>query len=98
MMVIEKDCKMAKTAKTNSVVIIAATSFADEKGILRYAGEKLEISKELLDKHNELAEKFDLPKHTVVEDAKETTPVEDVVSKTTKPQGNVKSDTADVVL
>lgn len=56
----------------NTVLIIASVSFADEKGIMRYAGEKVEISQEMLDTQNELCEKFDLPKHTVVETAKET--------------------------
>ena len=55
----------------NTVLIIAAVSFADEKGIMRYAGEKVEISQELLDAQNELCAKFDLPKHTVVEPAKQ---------------------------
>ena len=41
---------------------------------MRYAGEKVEISQEMLDKQNELCEKFDLPKHTVVETAKEKKP------------------------
>ena len=58
----------------NTVLIIAAVSFADEKGVMRYAGEKVEISQEMLDKQNELCEKFDLPKHTVVETAKEKKP------------------------
>ena len=58
----------------NTVLIIAAVSFADEKGVMRYAGEKVEISQELLDKQNELCEKFDLPKHTLVETAKEAKP------------------------
>lgn len=58
----------------NTVLIIAAVSFADEKGVMRYAGEKVEISQEMLDKQNELCEKFDLPKHTVVETAKEAKP------------------------
>ena len=55
----------------NTVLIIASVSFADEKGVMRYAGEKVEISQEMLDKQNELCEKFDLPKHTVVETAKQ---------------------------
>lgn len=59
----------------NTVLIIASVSFADEKGVMRYAGEKVEISQEMLDKQNELCEKFDLPKHTVVETAKEAKPV-----------------------
>ena len=58
----------------NTVLIIASVSFADEKGVMRYAGEKVEISQELLDKQNELCEKFDLPKHTLVETAKEAKP------------------------
>ena len=58
----------------NTVLIIAAVSFADEKGVMRYAGDKVEISQELLDKQNKLCEKFDLPKHTVVETAKEKKP------------------------
>lgn len=58
----------------NTVLIIASVSFADEKGVMRYAGDKVEISQEMLDKQNELCEKFDLPKHTVVETAKETKP------------------------
>lgn len=56
----------------NTVLIIASVSFADEKGVMRYAGEKVEISQEMLDKQNELCEKFDLPKHTVVETANQT--------------------------
>ena len=56
----------------NTVLIIASVSFADEKGVMCYAGEKVEISQEMLDKQNELCEKFDLPKHTVVETAKHT--------------------------
>lgn len=55
----------------NTVLIIASVSFADENGVMRYAGEKVEISQEMLDKQNELCEKFDLPKHTVVETAKQ---------------------------
>lgn len=55
----------------NTVLIIASVSFADEKGVMRYAGEKVEISQEMLDKQNELCEKFDLPKHTVVETTKQ---------------------------
>ena len=34
---------------------------------MRYAGEKVEVTQELLDKQNELCEAFDLPKHTVIE-------------------------------
>ena len=55
----------------NTVLIIASVSFADEKGVMRYAGEKVEISQEMLDKQNELCENFDLPKHTVAETAKQ---------------------------
>ena len=55
----------------NTVLIIASVSFADEKGVMRYAGEKVEISQEMLDKQNELCENFDLPKHTVIETAKQ---------------------------
>ena len=72
----------------NTVLIIAAVSFADEKGVMRYAGEKVEISQELLDKQNELCEKFDLPKHTVVETAKEAKPTaEQTVQPETAKQG-----------
>ena len=66
----------------NTVLIIAAVSFADEKGVMRYAGEKVEISQEMLDKQNELCDKFDLPKHTVVETAKEAKPA---TAKEAKP-------------
>lgn len=66
----------------NTVLIIAAVSFADEKGVMRYAGEKVEISQELLDKQNELCEKFDLPKHTVVETAKEAKPAAEQTAQT----------------
>ena len=69
----------------NTVLIIAAVSFADEKGVMRYAGEKVEISQELLDKQNELCEKFDLPKHTVVETTKEAKPA--AVQPETAKQG-----------
>ena len=69
----------------NTVLIIASVSFADEKGIMRYAGEKVEISQEMLDKQNELCEKFDLPKHTVVETAKKE-------AKETKPATAKKED------
>ena len=55
----------------NTILIIAAVSFADEKGIMRYAGEEAEVSQELLDEQNALCEKFDLPKHTVVEPTKQ---------------------------
>ena len=47
MMIIKKEYKMTKTAKTNPIVIIAATSFVGDDGVLHYAGEKLEITKEL---------------------------------------------------
>ena len=69
---------------TKTVLIIAAVSFADEKGVMRYAGEKVEVTQELLDKQNELCEKFDLPKHTVVETAKQ--------GKETKPATAKKED------
>lgn len=58
---------------TKTVLIIAAVSFADEKGVMCYAGEKVEVTQELLDKQNELCEKFDLPKHTVVEQVETAT-------------------------
>lgn len=70
----------------NTVLIIASVSFADEKGVMRYAGEKVEISQEMLDKQNELCEKFDLPKHTVLETAKQ--------AKETKPATEAKPATA----
>ena len=63
---------------------MSAKAFADEKGIMRYAGEKVEISQEMLDKQNELCEKFDLPKHTVVDTAKQ--------DKETKPATAKKED------
>ena len=79
----------------NTVLIIASVSFADEKGVMRYAGEKVEISQETLDKQNELCEKFDLPKHTVVETAKqgeETKPATAKQGKETKPATAKKED------
>lgn len=96
MMIIKKEYKMTKTAKTNPIVIIAATSFVGDDGVLHYAGEKLEITKELLDKHNELSEKFDLPKHTVVPSTKESEVVEQSEDKKTKTQA--KSTTIDADL
>ena len=65
----------------NTVLILAAVSFADEKGVMRYAGDKVEISQELLDKQNKLCEKFDLPKHTVVEPAKQVKEVKPAAEK-----------------
>ena len=73
----------------NTVLIIASVSFADEKGVMRYAGEKVEISQEMLNKQNELCEKFDLPKHTVVETAKEAKPA---TAKEAKPATAKKED------
>ena len=70
----------------NTVLIIASVSFADEKGVMRYAGEKVEISQEMLDKQNELCEKFDLPKHTVVETAKEKKPATEAKPATAKKE------------
>ena len=61
-----------------SILIVAAVSFADEKGILRYAGEKVEVSKELLDAQNNLCETFDLPKHTVLSAPATVVEVEEV--------------------
>lgn len=76
----------------NTVLIIASVSFADEKGVMRYAGEKVEISQEMLDKQNELCEKFDLPKHTVVETAKEAQPETAKQGKEAKPAAAKKED------
>ena len=56
------------TAKT--VLIILATSLVDEKGVLRFAGDKIEVTQEFLDKQNEICDKADLPKHVVVEQPK----------------------------
>ena len=70
----------------NTVLIIAAVSFADEKGVMRYAGEKVEISQELLDKQNELCEKFDLPKHTLVETAKQGKEAKPAAEQTAQPE------------
>ena len=70
----------------NTVLIIAAVSFADEKGDMRYAGEKVEISQELLDKQNELCEKFDLPKHTLVKTAKPGKEAKPAAEQTVQPE------------
>ena len=76
----------------NTVLIIASVSFADEKGVMRYAGEKVEISQEMLDKQNELCEKFDLPKHTVVETAKQANEAKPATAKEAKPATAKKED------
>lgn len=53
-------------SKIKLLLIVAATSFVDEKGVLRQAGDHVEVSEKYLKEQLEVAEKFNLPKHEVL--------------------------------
>lgn len=53
-------------SKIKLLLIAAATSFVDEKGVLRQAGDHVEVSEKYLKEQLEVAEKFNLPKHEVL--------------------------------
>ena len=53
-------------SKIKLLLIVAATSFVDEKGVLRQAGDHVEVSEKYLEEQLGVAEKFNLPKHEVL--------------------------------
>lgn len=45
-----------------------AVAYVDKDGVFRAPPEEVDMTKELLDKHNELADMFNLPRHDVLDD------------------------------